>query len=50
MRGGYFLLDPTECKLDFARMDEIKIDEVLEFCEQVLRNVPMLWRECSVDQ
>jgi hypothetical protein len=33
-----------------ARMDEIKIDEVLEFCERVLCNVPMLWKECSLDQ
>jgi hypothetical protein len=31
-------------------MDEIKIDEVLEFCEPVLCNVPMLWKECSIDQ
>lgn len=31
-------------------MDEIKIDEVLDFCEQVLCNVPRLWKECSVDQ
>jgi hypothetical protein len=40
----------AECKLDSARMDEIKIDEVLEFCERVLCNVPMLWKECSLDQ
>jgi hypothetical protein len=39
----------VECKLDSARMDEIKIDEVLEFCERVLCNVPMLWKECSLD-
>jgi hypothetical protein len=31
-------------------MDEIKIDEVLEFCERVLCNVPMLWNECSPGQ
>jgi hypothetical protein len=31
-------------------MDEIKVDEVLEFCERVLCNVPMLWKECSIDQ
>jgi site-specific DNA recombinase len=40
----------AECKLDSARMDEIKVDEVLEFCERVLCNVPMLWKECSIDQ
>ena len=40
----------AECKLDSARMDEIQIDEVLEFCERVLSNVPMLWKECSLDQ
>jgi hypothetical protein len=26
----------AERKLDSARMDEIKVDEVLEFCERVL--------------
>jgi hypothetical protein len=26
------------------------IDEVLEFCERVLCNVPMLWKECNLDQ
>lgn len=31
-------------------MDEIKIDEVLEFCERVACNVPMLWKKCSIDQ
>jgi hypothetical protein len=31
-------------------MDEIKIEEVLEFCERVLCNVPMLWKECSFKQ
>ena len=31
-------------------MDEIKIDEVLEFGERVLCNVPMHWKECSLDQ
>jgi hypothetical protein len=31
-------------------MDEIKIDEVLEFCERVLCNVPLLWKECSLAQ
>ena len=31
-------------------MDEIKIDEVLELCERVLCNVPMLRKECSLDQ
>jgi hypothetical protein len=52
---------PPECcsgrRNDRGRMqarfrpdDEIKIDEVLEFCERVLCNVPMLWRECSLDQ
>jgi site-specific DNA recombinase len=40
----------AECKHDSARMDEIKVDEVLEFCERVLCNVPMLWRECSLGQ
>jgi hypothetical protein len=40
----------AECKLDSARIDEIKIVEVLEFGERVLCNVPMLWRECSLDQ
>jgi hypothetical protein len=40
----------AECKLDSARIDEIKIDEVLEFCERVLCNVPLLWKECSLDQ
>jgi hypothetical protein len=40
----------AECKLDSARMNEIKVDEVLEFCERVLCNVPMLWSECSLDQ
>ena len=29
---------------------EIKIDEVLEFCERVSCNVPMLWNECTLDQ
>ena len=37
-------------KLDSARMDEIKIDEVPEFCERVLCNVPMLWKQCSLNQ
>jgi hypothetical protein len=27
-----------------ARMDEIEIDEVLQFCERVLGNVPMPWK------
>jgi hypothetical protein len=40
----------AECKLDSARMDEIKVDEVLEFGERVLCNVPLLWKECSLDQ
>jgi hypothetical protein len=40
----------AECKLSSARMDEIEIDEVLQFCERVLGNVPMLWRDCSLDQ
>ncbi len=40
----------AECKLDSARMDEIRVDEVLEFCERLLCNVPMLWKECSIDQ
>ena len=31
-------------------MDEIKIDEVLEFGERVLCNVPLLWKECDLDQ
>lgn len=38
------------CKLDSARMDEIKVEEALEFCERVLCNVPMLWKGCSLDQ
>jgi site-specific DNA recombinase len=40
----------AEFKIDSARMDEIKVDEVLEFCERVLCNVPMLWKECNLDQ
>ena len=31
-------------------MDEIKIDEVLDFCERGLGKVPLLWKECSFDQ
>jgi hypothetical protein len=31
-------------------MDEIKIDEVLEFCERVLCKVPLLRKEWSLDQ
>jgi hypothetical protein len=34
----------AECKLSSARMDEIEIDEVLQFCERVLGNVPMPWK------
>lgn len=37
-------------RISAARMDEIKIDEVLEFCERMLCNVPMLWKGCSLDQ
>jgi hypothetical protein len=40
----------AECRLDSARMDEIKIDEVLEFRERILCNVPMLGKECRLDQ
>jgi hypothetical protein len=40
----------AECKLDSARRDEIKVDEVLEFCERMLCNVPMFWSECSLDR
>ena len=31
-------------------IDEIEIDEVLQFCERVLGNVPMLWKDCRLDQ
>jgi hypothetical protein len=40
----------AECRLESARIDEIKIDEVLDFYERVLCNVPMLWKECNLDQ
>jgi hypothetical protein len=40
----------SECKLSSARMNEIKIDEVLQFCERMLCNVPTLWKGCSFDQ
>jgi hypothetical protein len=40
----------ADCKLDSARIDEVKIDELLEFCEQVLCNVPTLWNECALEQ
>jgi hypothetical protein len=32
-----------------AQIDEIKIDEVLEFREPMLCNVPMLQQECNLD-
>jgi hypothetical protein len=38
-------LEDAEAKLASARMDEICIEEVLDFCERILCNVPMLWRD-----
>jgi hypothetical protein len=43
-------LEEAESKLATARMDEICIEEVLDFCERLLCDVPMLWRGCSIDQ
>jgi site-specific DNA recombinase len=43
-------LQDEESKLESARMDEIRIEEVLDFCERLLCDVPMIWRDCSIDQ
>jgi hypothetical protein len=43
-------LQEAESKLATARMDEICIEEVLDFCERLLTDVPMLWNSCSIDQ
>jgi hypothetical protein len=40
----------AELELSSARLDEIKVDEVLEFCERLLCNVPMMWKDCTIDQ
>jgi hypothetical protein len=31
-------------------MDEICIEEVLDFCERILCNVSLLWKDCTLDQ
>jgi hypothetical protein len=34
----------AECKLDSARIDEIKVDEVLEFCERAVQRADVVER------